>query len=93
MTASAASHLSEQGRSLFGRLAAVRVGVALAVTGFVVIAVHILDDNFVQPQPGTSTGDHLVSGLVPRRCTWERPPRIRACGRVRGPRSRSRWER
>jgi hypothetical protein len=65
MTASAASHLSEQGRSLFGRLAAVRVGVALAVTGFVVIAVHILDDNFVQPQPGTSTGDHLVSGLVP----------------------------
>jgi hypothetical protein len=29
-----------------------------------VIAVHVLDDNFVQPQPGTSAGDHLVSGLV-----------------------------
>jgi uncharacterized protein len=33
--------------------------------GTVVIAVHVLDDNFVQPQPGTSAGDHLVSGLVP----------------------------
>ena len=29
------------------------------------IAVHVLDDNYVQPQPGTSPGDHLVSGLVP----------------------------
>ena len=29
------------------------------------IAVHVLDDNFFQPQPGTSAGDHLVSGLVP----------------------------
>ncbi len=25
----------------------------------------MIDDNFVQPQPGTSPGDHLVSGLVP----------------------------
>jgi hypothetical protein len=33
--------------------------------GTVVIAVHVLDDNFVPPQPGTSAGDHLVSGLVP----------------------------
>ena len=24
-----------------------------------------VDDSFVQPQPGTSAGDHLVSGLVP----------------------------
>jgi uncharacterized protein len=30
-----------------------------------VIAAHVIDDNFVQPQPGTSAGDHLVSGLVP----------------------------
>ncbi len=29
------------------------------------IALHIADDNFLQPQPGTSAGDHLVSGLVP----------------------------
>ena len=30
-----------------------------------VIAVHVVDDNFVQPQPGTSAGDHLISGLLP----------------------------
>src|SRR6266498_3977851 len=29
------------------------------------IAVHVLDDSFFQPEPGTSAGDHLVSGLVP----------------------------
>jgi uncharacterized protein len=29
------------------------------------IALHVLDENFLQPQPGTSAGDHLVSGLVP----------------------------
>jgi uncharacterized protein len=29
------------------------------------IAVHVIDDSFLQPQPGTSAGDHLVSGLVP----------------------------
>jgi hypothetical protein len=25
----------------------------------------VVDDNYVQPEPGTSAGDHLVSGLVP----------------------------
>ncbi len=29
-----------------------------------VIAVHVVDDSFVQPQPGTSARDHLVSGLA-----------------------------
>jgi hypothetical protein len=29
------------------------------------LALHVLDDNFVQPQPGTAPGDHLASGLVP----------------------------
>ena len=29
------------------------------------IALHVIDDNFLQPQPGTAPGDHLVSGLVP----------------------------
>jgi len=29
------------------------------------IALHVVDDNFIQPQPGISPGDHLVSGLVP----------------------------
>jgi alpha/beta superfamily hydrolase len=31
----------------------------------VAIALHVLDDNFLQPEPGTAAGDHLVSGLVP----------------------------
>jgi uncharacterized protein len=31
----------------------------------VLIALHVVDDNYLQPQPGTSAGDHLVSGLVP----------------------------
>jgi uncharacterized protein len=47
-----------------------------------VIAVHVLDDNYLQPQPGTSAGDHLVSGLVPLAvlglAAWAYP-------RVRGP--------
>ena len=30
-----------------------------------VIAIHIVDDNYLQPEPGTSAADHLVSGLVP----------------------------
>jgi len=29
------------------------------------IALHVVDDSFLQPQPGTSPGDHLASGLVP----------------------------
>ena len=29
------------------------------------VSLHVVDDNFLQPNPGTSAGDHLVSGLVP----------------------------
>ena len=29
------------------------------------VALHVLDDNFLQPRPGTSPADHLVSGLIP----------------------------
>jgi dienelactone hydrolase len=38
---------------------------ALVLVGVAVIALHVVDDAFVQPQPGTSAGDHLVAGLVP----------------------------
>ena len=37
----------------------------LFALGVAVIALHVLDDSFLQPSPGTSAGDHLVSGLVP----------------------------
>jgi len=30
-----------------------------------VVALHVLDDSFLQPNPGTSAGDHLLGGLVP----------------------------
>jgi dienelactone hydrolase len=30
-----------------------------------VIALHVLDDSFLQPNPGTSAGDHVFGGLVP----------------------------
>jgi uncharacterized protein len=33
--------------------------------GLALIALHVVDDNYLQPQPGMSPGDHLVSGLVP----------------------------
>ena len=36
------------------------VGLALGA-----VALHVADDNFLQPQSGTSAGDHLTSGLVP----------------------------
>src|SRR6266508_284241 len=44
---------------------AVQNEIALVRLGLGVIALHIVDDNFLQPEPGTSAGDHLVSGLVP----------------------------
>lgn len=34
-------------------------------SGAALIGLHIADDSFFQPQPGTSPGDHLASGLVP----------------------------
>jgi len=38
---------------------------ALVLAAIGLIALHVVDDSFVQPQPGTSAADHLVSGLVP----------------------------
>jgi uncharacterized protein len=35
------------------------------LAGVAVVALHVIDDAFVQPQPGTSAGDHLAAGLVP----------------------------
>ncbi len=50
-----------------------------------IVALHIADDSFVQPQPGTSAGDHLVSGLVPLAAlalaAWAYP-RLRGGGRA-----------
>lgn len=56
--------------------------VALCVA---VLVVHVLDDNFVQPEPGTVAGDHLASGLVPvllLAATLAVYPRMRAGARA-----------
>jgi hypothetical protein len=56
----------------------------LAAGAIGLIAIHVLDDNFFQPQPGTSAGDHLISGLVPTVVLLgvaSLYPRLRAGGR------------
>ena len=30
-----------------------------------IVGLHIVDDNFLQPEPGTPARDHLASGLIP----------------------------
>lgn len=61
----AAGVLSGRERGLTRALAAAGSETTLARLGLGAIALHVLDDSFFQPQPGTSAGDHLVSGLVP----------------------------
>jgi fermentation-respiration switch protein FrsA (DUF1100 family) len=73
------------------KAAATRVAAAaltetgLARIAFAVGAVHVVDDNFLQPQPGTSAGDHLVGGLIQTAlfvlCAWAYP-RLRAGARA-----------
>ena len=42
----------------------VRSESGLARLALGIAALHVVDDNFLQPQPGTSAADHLVGGLV-----------------------------
>ena len=44
--------------------AALRTEAGLARLALGVAALHVVDDNFLQPQPGTSAGDHLAGGLA-----------------------------
>jgi hypothetical protein len=44
---------------------ALRTDTGLFRVAVAVVAVHVADDTLIQPQPGTSAGDHLVSGFVP----------------------------
>jgi MYXO-CTERM domain-containing protein len=64
MTDSAA--VRQPSRTAFtARLVAVlRDEVALARIAIGAVALHVVDDNFLQPNPGTSAGDHLAGGLV-----------------------------
>jgi hypothetical protein len=42
-----------------------RTEAGLARIGLGGVALHVLDDRFLQPNPGTSAGGHLFGGLVP----------------------------
>jgi hypothetical protein len=63
-----------------------RVGdVAAFRAGMVLIAAAIIDDAFVNPEPGAEAGDHLASGLLPLGAlvlAFALAPRL--CTRVRG---------
>ena len=43
---------------------ALRSEAGLARLALAMGALHAVDDNFLQPQPGTTAGDHLVGGLI-----------------------------
>jgi uncharacterized protein len=50
-----------------------------------VVGLHIADDSFIQPQPGTGIADHLASGLVPLALLVTAAviyPRVRAGGQA-----------
>jgi fermentation-respiration switch protein FrsA (DUF1100 family) len=60
----AAKELVEQ-QSAWQRIRAARLESTLAATALTAVALHVLDDNFFQPEPGTSAADHVISGVVP----------------------------
>ena len=92
MTTAIAARLASPRQRLADLATALRRESGLFVLGVVVIALHVLDDSFLQPAPGTSAGDHLISGLVPlavlATAAWVYP-RVR--GGRRGALACSRW--
>jgi len=42
-----------------------RSEVGLARLAIALVALHVVDDRYLQPNPGTSAADHVVGGLVP----------------------------
>ena len=65
MTASATTQLTTRSYPLARLAHAVQQERVLIPLAFAAIGLHLADDNFLQPEPGMSAGDHLVSGLVP----------------------------
>jgi hypothetical protein len=65
MTASATTQVPAR-EPVLARLAqAVQRERVLVLLASAAVGLHLADDNFLQPEPGTSAADHLVSGLVP----------------------------
>ena len=66
---------------VWARLATER---GLARSALAVVALHVADDSFLQPEPGTSPSDHLAGGLLPLAllaATAYAYPRLRAGAR------------
>ena len=62
---STVAHPSAEPRAAATRVAAaLRTETGLARIALGVGALHVVDDNFLQPNPGTSAADHLWGGLV-----------------------------
>jgi hypothetical protein len=60
-----AGQQAESRKGAVSRVAtAVRTETGLARIALGIAALHAADDNFFQPEPGTSAGDHLVGGLL-----------------------------
>jgi uncharacterized protein len=59
---STVAHPSVESRRAAAAALLTEANVARGALG--VAALHIVDDNFLQPQPGTSAADHLVGGLI-----------------------------
>jgi uncharacterized protein len=57
---------AERGRAVATRAAAaLRTETGLARLALGAVALHTVDDAFLQPNPGTSAADHLAGGLIP----------------------------
>jgi len=65
MTVSATSRLADRDHVLSRLASALRREYVVVLLASGAVGLHITDDNFLQPEPGTSAGDHLASGLVP----------------------------
>jgi uncharacterized protein len=56
---------NHQSRSLAAVALAIRRETGLVRLALALVALHVADDNYLQPQPGTTAGEHLASGLIP----------------------------
>jgi hypothetical protein len=63
----ASAELAGDARTSDARLARLSVTTesTLALGSLVLVGLHVADDSFLNPEPGTSPLDHLASGLVP----------------------------
>ena len=65
MSASATTQLPTRSYPLARLSHVVQQERVLIPLAFGAVGVHVADDTFLQPEPGMSAGDHLVSGLLP----------------------------